>query len=593
MDNQKIAQIFQEIGDILDINGENRFRILAYNKAAQTVQNWPREMVDIYNKDPKQLEEIPGIGKDLALKIKEMIETGKCSYHEKMIQQFDRGLLDILRLRGVGPRKVKLFYSMLQINNLEKLRAAAMAGKLRDLPGMGEKSEKEILKSMEEHERHTVRMLLSDALYQVNKIIEYLKKCPQVKRVEYAGSLRRRKETIGDLDVLVAAHDIENDAEKIMDCFVDYAEVDKVIAKGGTKTSVILKSGVQADLRVIDEKIFGAALHYFTGSKDHNVAIRDRAKKMGLKVSEYGVFKKEILIAGKTEEEVFKAVGLPYIEPEMRENRGEIDVAVKGKLPKPLSYSDLRGDLHVHSKWSDGQCSIEEMALAYRDKGFEYIALTDHSPAVAVAHGLTPERFELQWAEIEALNAQFKQDADEWKKSGQKRGAPPFTILKGVECDIKPDGSMDLPDNVLKQFDIVVASVHSRFNMTIKEQTARVLKAFENPYITILGHPSGRLINQREPYEIDMEKIIDTAIKRGIILEIDGQPDRLDLFDFYCKLAKEKGAKFSVDSDAHHLNQIAYLQYATSTAKRGWLEKQDVINTFKLKDLLQFLNKRK
>lgn len=593
MDNQKIAQIFQEIGDILDINGENRFRILAYNKAAQTVQNWPREMVDIYNKDPKQLEEIPGIGKDLALKIKEMIETGKCSYHEKMIQQFDRGLLDILRLRGVGPRKVKLFYSMLQINNLEKLRAAAMAGKLRDLPGMGEKSEKEILKSMEEHERHTVRMLLSDALYQVNKIIEYLKKCPQVKRVEYAGSLRRRKETIGDLDVLVAAHDIENDAEKIMDCFVDYAEVDKVIAKGGTKTSVILKSGVQADLRVIDEKIFGAALHYFTGSKDHNVAIRDRAKKMGLKVSEYGVFKKEILIAGKTEEEVFKAVGLPYIEPEMRENRGEIDAAVKGKLPKPLSYSDLRGDLHVHSKWSDGQCSIEEMALAYRDKGFEYIALTDHSPAVAVAHGLTPERFELQWAEIEALNAQFKQDADEWKKSGQKRGAPPFTILKGVECDIKPDGSMDLPDNILKQFDIVVASVHSRFNMTIKEQTARVLKAFENPYITILGHPSGRLINQREPYEIDMEKIIDTAIKRGIILEIDGQPDRLDLFDFYCKLAKEKGAKFSVDSDAHHLNQIAYLQYATSTAKRGWLEKQDVINTFKLKDLLQFLNKRK
>jgi DNA polymerase (family 10) len=371
-----------------------------------------------------------------------------------------------------------------------------------------------------------------------------------------------------------------------MDYFIKYEEVENVIANGETKTSVILKSGVQADLRVIDQERFGAAMHYFTGSKAHNVSIRDRAKKMGLKINEYGVFKivekkngetEEVFFTGKTEEEVFKSVGLPYIQPEMREDRGEIELALEGKLPKPVELKDLRGDMHVHSKWSDGSQEI--------DAGFEYIALTDHSPAVAVAHGLTPERFEMQWDEIDELNADFAKEA--------KKGEKPFVILKGVECDIKPDGTMDLPDKVLKHFDIVVASVHSRFNMTEEEQTERILKAFKNPYVKIWGHPSGRLINQREPYAIDMERMIDAAIHHGIALEIDGQPDRLDLFDYYCKMAKDKGAMFTVDSDSHHINQIKNLEFGIAVAKRGWVEKKDVLNALPLKELLKFWDKRK
>jgi DNA polymerase (family 10) len=594
MDNQKIAAVFQEIADVLEIQGANKFRVLAYQKAARTIGELARELRDVYQKDPKQLEEIPGIGKDLALKIGELISTGKCQYHIDLLKNFPTGLLDMLRVRGVGPKKVKLFFSSLQIDTIEKLRKAAEQGLLRDLPKMGEKSEAEILKSLGDYDKHQERMMLSEAIYQVDLILKYMKKCPGVTRVEHAGSLRRMKDTVGDLDILVAVKNPEKDHKKVMDYFIKYEEVENVIANGETKTSVILKSGVQADLRVIDQERFGAAMHYFTGSKAHNVSIRDRAKKMGLKINEYGVFKivekkngetEEVFFTGKTEEEVFKSVGLPYIQPEMREDRGEIELALEGKLPKPVELKDLRGDMHVHSKWSDGSQEIEVVARAYRDAGFEYIALTDHSPAVAVAHGLTPERFEMQWDEIDELNADFAKEA--------KKGEKPFVILKGVECDIKPDGTMDLPDKVLKHFDIVVASVHSRFNMTEEEQTERILKAFKNPYVKIWGHPSGRLINQREPYAIDMERMIDAAIHHGIALEIDGQPDRLDLFDYYCKMAKDKGAMFTVDSDSHHINQIKNLEFGIAVAKRGWVEKKDVLNALPLKELLKFWDKRK
>jgi DNA polymerase (family 10) len=591
MDNQSIATIFREIGDILDIQGANRFRIIAYQKAAQNIENLPRELNEIYRKDPKKIQEIPGIGKDLAFKIVELLTTGKCEYYENILKTFDRGLLEILRVRGVGPKKVKLFYAELQIDSIEKLRAAAQTGKIRELPGMGEKSETEILKALEDYDKHQERMLISEGLYEVNKLIHYLQKCPAVKRVEYAGSLRRMRETVGDLDILVAGSDVP----KIMDFFVLYPETRQVLGKGPTKTSILLKSGVQADLRVIDEKVFGAAMHYFTGSKAHNIVLRDRAKKMGLKVSEYGVFKlekvkgkeepKETLIAGKTEEEVFKSVGLPYIIPEMREDRGEIEAALEGKLPKPIELKDLRGDLHVHSKWTDGQNEIEEMARAYRDRGFDYIALTDHSPSMAMTRGLTPERFELQWAEIDEINADLQKEA--------KKGARPFKILKGVECDIKADGSMDLPDSTLKKMDIVIASVHTRFNLSEKEQTERVLKAFQNPYVKIFGHPSGRLINKREPYEIDMEKIIDGAIRYHVALEIDGQPHRLDLFDYYCKMAKERGAKFTIDADAHHHTNIDFLKYGIAVAKRGWVEKKDVLNTLPLKELFGYWEEKR
>ncbi len=602
MDNQRIAQIFQEIADILDINGENRFRVLAYQKAAQNILNLPRELRDVYNEDPKNLQEIPGIGKDLALKIVEMLTKGKCTYHEDLLKKFDKGLLDILRVRGVGPKKVKLFYSELKIDTIEKLRDAAEKGMLRSLPKMGEKSEAEILLALKDYDKHTERMMLSDAQRQAKKLVAYMEKGPGVEQACYAGSLRRMKETIGDIDILVSTKNPEKYTAKIMEYFTKFPETVKILSQGATKSSVMLETGIQTDLRVLDIKVFGAALHYFTGSKAHNIVVRDRAKKMGLKVSEYGVFKLkkvkgeeepgEILIGGATEEEVFKLVGLPYIQPEMREDRGEVEAALAGKLIKPVERADLCGDMHVHSKWSDGTQEIQEVARAYYEAGFEYFALTDHSPAVTVAHGLTPDRYEMQWDEIDAINKDYE-DAFKKKKHseelhGKRKDVQPFKILKGTECDIMSDGSMDLPDKILAKMDIVVASVHSRFNMSETDMTARIIKALKNPYVTILGHPSGRLINQREPYAVEMEKVIDAAIENHVALEIDGQPDRLDLFDYYCKMAKEKGAKFTLDSDMHNTDQMVNLDFAVAVAKRGWVEKKDVLNTLPLKDLFGY-----
>lgn len=596
MDNQRIAEIFEEIGNILDIKGENRFRILAYRKAAQNILSLPQELRDIAQENPKALEEIPGIGKDLASKIAEMISTGKCAYHTQLLKTFDKGLLDILRVRGIGPKKVKLFYARLGIDSIEKLRQAAQKKQLRTLPGMGPKSETEILNSISDYEKHQERMTLSEALHQANKLVEYMKKCPQISHVQFAGSLRRMKDTIGDIDILVSAKNAEKDSPKITKHFLQYPDAEKTLAHGETRSAILLRSGVQTDLRILDEKVFGAALHYFTGSKGHNIVIRDRAKKMDFKVSEYGVFRlkktkngnppEEVFIGGKTEEEVFKAVGLPYIIPEMREDRGEVEAALANRLPKPVEYADLRGDLHVHSQWSDGTQSIETVAKAYYEAGFEYIALTDHSPAVGVAHGLTPERFELQWDEIDAVNKDFLKL---FQKKTTRRGQYPFTILKGVECDIKADGSMDLPDDTLAKMDVVIASVHSRFKLSEQEQTERIIKATAHPYVNILGHPSGRLINQREPYAVDMEKVVDACVKHHVALEIDGQPTRLDLFDYYCKMAKEKGAKFTIDSDSHNTNQMEFLQFGISVARRGWLEKKDILNTLPLHKLMKFL----
>lgn len=590
MDNQRIAQVFQEIGDILEIQDANRFRVLAYHKAALVISELGEDLKDIYTRNPKDLENIPGIGKDLAAKIAELIEKGKCKYHEELMKKFDRGLLDILRVRGIGPKKVKLFYSELGIDSIEKLRAAAKKGRLRDLPKMGEKSESEILVALDEFEKHGERMMLSEALAHANEIVDYLRDgCREAEKATFAGSLRRMKETVGDIDILAAS----SKPKKVMDFFVKFPGVANVIAKGETKTSVILDAGVQVDLRVVEAKSFGAALHYFTGSKEHNVALRDYAKKHGLKVNEYGVFKGEKFVAGRTEEEVYKVLGLPYIVPELRENRGEIEAARKGKLPKVVEYKDLRGDLHVHSKWSDGSDEIEDIAKAYRDAGFEYMALTDHSPAVAVAHGLTPDRYKMQWDEIDEINADFAAATAGSSTAAARKGKAPFTILKGTECDILPDGSLDLPDKVLKKMDIVVASVHSRFRMSESEMTARVLKALKNPYVTQLGHPSGRLINQREPYAIDMGKIIKACADLGVALEINGQPARLDLFDYYVKIAASEGARFTLDSDGHAISQMQFLNYAVAVARRGWLTKADVLNAMPLLKLKEFLAKRR
>jgi len=567
MDNPKIAQIFQEIGDILEILDKDRFRISSYHQAAQTIASLSHDLRDVWHEDPKALQKIPGIGKSLA----EILKTGDCKDHQQLLKKIDPGMLTLLTIRGLGPKKVKLFYKELKIKNTHDLEKAAKSGKIRELPRMGEKSEKEILKAIKESRKYQKRMLLSTALREATALINHLKECPAVKRVEYAGSLRRKKETIGDLDILA----IGTKAEEITRYFIAYPEVSKVLVQGKTKTSVLLKSGVQSDLRILPQKSFGAAYHYFTGSKEHNIVIRERAKKKKLKINEYGVFRGKKMVAGKTEEEIFKSVGLPFIPPEMRENSGEIEAAEKGKLPRLVEQKDIKGDLHVHTNWSDGDSSLKEMVVGAKNAGLSYIAITDHASPIGIVHGLDEKRLRKQIKEIDRLNQKLKG----------------FRVLKGAEVDILPSGKLHLSDHVLAQLDIVIASIHTRFRLPKKEQTDRILQALQNPHLNILGHPTGRLINKREPIAIDMEAVISEAKKKGVSLELNASPERLDLNDIHCKLAKEKGVKISISTDTHHHGQYALLKFGIATARRGWLTKKDVLNTLPVEKLLKALRK--
>ncbi len=573
MTNKDIAKVFSQIADILDILGENVFRVNAYRNASLKISSLGFSLRDVYLKDPKKLEDIKGIGKDLRAKIIEMLNTGKCEFHQKLLKNFPPGVLDMLNVRGLGPKKIKLFWSELGIDSIAKLRDAAEKGLLRSLPKMGEKSEKDILIALNEYDLHTSRMLISDALEIANAVIVYLKGFGGIKRIEYAGSLRRRKESVGDIDILVSLKD-KDDSASVMDFFGRFPDVKTVIAKGDTKSSVILNSGIQIDLRVIDDDVFGAAFHYFTGSKEHNIVVREIAKRKGLKVNEYGVFdvKTGEKIAGKSEKEVFKSVGLPFIMPTLRENRGEIEAGRKGKLPDVVELSDLKGDLHVHSLWSDGSQKIIDIAKSYKKRGFSYIALTDHSQAMHIANGLSPERFFEQFKEIDAVNKEL---------SG-------FRVFRGVECDILADGKMDLPDEVLAQMEIVVASVHNRFGLNRVEQTNRIIKAISNPYVKILGHPTGRLINRREPFDFDFSEVVDACKAFNVVLEINSQPSRLDLNDAHVFSARENGNFFSIDSDSHDVSQIDFLQFGVWMGQRGWLSKDMVVNAKSLNDVIKF-----
>jgi len=546
MDNQKIADTFAEIADMLDIQGENVFRINAYRRGSQVIAHYPVDLSEEYLKRG-DIPKIPGIGVDLHAKIIEMIVSGTCEFHKKLVESFPKGLLEMLHVRGVGPKKVKLFFGELGVHTVVQLKKAAMMGQLRGLPKMGEKSEADILRAIEDFEKMPhERRLLHEALLEARRIVAYLSKCPNIARIEYAGSLRRGVETIGDIDVLCSAKSGKGDVvTKIMDMYAKYSEVAQVLNRGETKSSVLLKSGMQVDLRVIDDGIFGAALHYFTGSKVHNIRIRDRAKSMGLKVSEYGVFSvtrgNEKLIAGKTEEEVFKAIGLPYIIPEMREDRGEIEYALKyKKMPAVLEFDDLRGDLHTHSRWSDGSEEIEVLARAYKKAGFEYIALTDHSRAVGVTKGLTDDRILMQWDEIDEIN----------------RELAPFRIFKGGEVDILKNGELDFGVRVLKKIEIVCASTHLYHNLSPRDQTRRIIAAVNSGYVKILSHPSGRLIHQRKSIDFDMEAVFKACADHHVALEINSSPDRMDLNDTQAKLAKSFGCKFAVNSDSHHSSQM-------------------------------------
>lgn len=570
MENKRIAEVFEEMGNILDISGANFFRVNAYRKAALTIMNLPHDLSEIYMKDPRAINAIDGIGKALSEMIVELIETGKCEEHERMKKGFPKGLLEMLHVRGLGPKKVKLFYSQLAIKTIAELKKACEKHLVQTLDRMGAKSEEEILKAIEEYETFsTDRSYIHDAQMEADAYVEYMRSVDDIVDMQFAGSLRRRRDTIGDIDILTTVKNPDESRAKVIGHFVSYPEVLKVIAEGDTKSSVILKSGIQVDLRVIDKEVFGAALHYFTGSKEHNIRVRDLAKRKGLKVSEYGVFRNDKLVCGKTEEEVFNAVGLPYIIPEIRSNRGEIEYGLKHKrLPDFIELADIKGDLHSHSTYSDGENSIEEMAHAMRARGYEYFAITDHSAMMGITGGMDRANIEKQWKEIDKLNKKLD-----------------IKILKGCEVDIKKDGTLDFEDGVLKKLDVVIIAAHMNNRLDRDAQTKRLISAIENPYSMILAHPTGRIINKRSPMEFDMAKVIDACVVNNVALEINCNPTRLDLVDKYVKMAKDMGAKFVINTDSHSIDHTYFMNYGIGVARRGWLASSDVLNTMSFADL--------
>lgn len=566
MDNREIAKVFEEMADLLDIKGESFFRVNAYRKAALTILNFAQDLRTLVN-NPEALDRIPGIGEGLRKKIIELIATGKCQEHEDLKKSFPEGIIDLMQLRGLGPKKIQMLYVNLGIKSIQELKEAAEKQLIRSLPGMGEKTEKTILTAIEEYGKYEIkRFLIHEAKQEAVRLIEYLKKLAETLKIQYAGSLRRYQETIGDIDILLAVKNPVESHKKVMKHFVAYPGVVNVIAEGDTKSSVILHSGMQADLRVIAEESFGAALHYFTGSKEHNVRIRDLAKRKGLKISEYGVFKGEKMIGGKTEEEVFKSVGLPYIIPEIRRNEGEIEYGFEHKkFPKFVEIADIKGDLHNHSKYSDGKNTIAEMAEIFIAKGYEYFAITDHSSLIPITKGMKKEDIKRQWREVDDLNKKLK-----------------IKILKGCEVDILKDGGLDFEDEILRELDIVVASAHLYQKLPAEDQTKRIIAAVENPYVKILGHPTGRMINKRAEMIFDLEKVIDACVKNKVALEINSNPMRLDLPEKYVRIAKEKGAKFVINTDSHNLTNPDFMEYGVGMARRGWLTAKDVINTWSL-----------
>ena len=570
--NADIGKIFDEIADLLEIQGENPFRIRAYRNAARQMTAMGTPVTAMIEKG-EDLTELPGIGKDLAEKIKEIVATGRCRTLEKLYKQVPATLIELLKLPGLGPKRVQTLYRELDIKTPTQLQQAARAGKIHGLAGFGEKIEALILAAVEAKAAQPERFKLAVAAQYAESLERYLEAIPGVKQVAIAGSYRRCKETVGDLDILVTAQD----SGPVMDRLVNYEEVKDVVSHGATRSTVILTSGIQVDVRVVDDSSFGAALHYFTGSKAHNIAIRRLGQQRGLKINEYGVFKGEKRVAGNTEESVFKTVGLPYIPPELRENNGEIEAARAGKLPKLIELSDLKGDLHAHTKATDGHNTLKEMADAAQQRGLSYLAITEHSRRLTVAHGLDPDRLRRQIDEIDRLNETLNG----------------ITILKSIEVDILEDGTLDLPNSVLAELDVVVGAVHSQFKLSRAKQTERILRAMENPYFHILAHPTGRLIQEREPYDVDMLKIIRKAKKSGCFLELNAHPERLDLFDVHCRMAKDEGVLIAISSDSHSLQDFDDLKYGVGQARRGWLEKQDVLNTRSLKDLKKLLTRDK
>ena len=572
MDNADIARVLDEVADLLEILGDNQFRIRAYRTAARTVDTLAEPAVKICARDPLELCELGGIGKDLAGKIAEIATTGDLGLHRELLERVPGGLTEMMRVGGVGPKRAKLFYDKLELKTLDELETAAREGKLHDIRGIGEALEKRILQGCAEQRSRVGRFRLSEADAHAAPLVEYMKSSKHVQEICIAGSLRRRKETIGDLDLLVASHHAAEVAER----FCSYPEITKVLAHGGTKCSAVLRSGMQVDMRVIDPVCWGAALHYFTGSKAHNIAVRLLGVKRKIKINEYGIFKGTRRIGGRTEEEVFASVGLPFIPPELREDRGEIQAAREGKLPRLVELPRIRGDLHMHTDATDGKNTLREMAVACIARGYEYMAITDHSKAVRVASGLDRPALKKQHRAIEAL----------------RRELPGITILHGAEVDILDDGQLDLDDATLEELDYVLAAVHSKLGMPEQVMTERVLAALKNPHVNALAHPTGRLVGEREPIAIDLAKVVAAARDNGVLLEIDAHPERLDLSDTLIKMTRDAGARLVIDSDAHRVGELECIRYGVDQARRGWCTARDIANTLPREELLALIEKR-
>jgi DNA polymerase (family X) len=568
--NSDVSDIFNKVADLLEIEDDSPFRIRAYRNAARIIANLPQNVSDRIESE-NDLAKLRGIGKDLAGKIKEIVETGSLAQLEELEGKTPSGLSQLMKLEGLGPKRVQALNRALGVTSLKDLEDAARQGKVKEVEGFGEKTEQMILEELEAYEGKEVRIKLMEAEQRAQPLVEYLKEGKGIKKVTVAGSYRRRKETVGDLDILVTCRK----GSKVMDRFVDYEDVKKVVSKGTTRATIVLRSGLHVDLRVVPQVSYGAALHYFTGSKAHNIAVRKLGVKKNLKINEYGVFKGDERIAGKTEKEVYDQVDLPYIEPELRENRGELEAAGKGRLPRLIGLDDLRGDLHAHTTETDGHATLEEMANAAKEYGHDYLAITNHSKKVTMAHGLDAGRLAEEIEEIDQLNGKLSD----------------IVLLKGIEVDILEDGSLDLPDDILKELDVVVCSVHYQRRLSREKMTERVLRAMDNPYINIFAHPTGRLINARDPYDIDLERIIRGARERGCFLEINAHPDRLDLSDVHCKMAKDMGLKLAISTDAHSIADLNLMRYGIDQARRGWLEPDDVINTRDLKQLRKLLKR--
>ena len=592
MINQELAKIFSEIADFLEIE-EVPFKPQAYQKAALTLENLSEDVEEIYRKGgEKAVEEISGVGKSIAQKIIEYLKTGKIKYYQKYKKKYPINITELTSIEGLGSKMVYDLYRRLKIRNLKDLEKAAKKGKIRDLPSFGQKTEQNILQGIEFLKRSKGRFLLGEILPQVKEIENKLKSLKEVEEISVCGSVRRRKETIGDVDFLV----VTKNPKKVMDFFCSLSGILKVWGKGPTKSSIRLKQGFDVDLRTVPRKSYGSALQYFIGSKEHNIKLRKIAIAQGLKLNEYGIFRGKKMIAGPTEEEIYKVLGMEYPPPEIREDRGEIEVALRGELPKLVELKNIKGDLHCHSNWNGGQSTIEEMVKVAQERGYKYLGISDHTKFLKIEHGLNERQLANQRKEIDRLNVKiqmsnFKSNPKGARKSGRVVGGleSKFQILQGCEANILNDGTIDIKDTALKELDYAIAGVHSNLKMPKAQMTERIIRAMKNPYIKIISHPTGRILKRRDECKIDIEKIFRAARETKTILEINSHPERLDLNDVNIKKAIRLGIKLVINTDSHHKDQLRYMEYGVYQARRGWAEKKDIINTYPLKKLLKFL----